>query len=669
MPSAGKAATGEILLEANDLEGTHDDIRTLFKIERLQIRRGQKMAVVGSNGCGKSTLLTALAGKSRGVTGKVQLQPGSRVAVVEQATDYDPEKTVAEIVLQKATSPQAIACRAYRAAALKPDDTKSFQNAMEAMDETNAWAWEEHATKVMHELGLNDELQQRKISETSGGEERRVALASAMVDIQGTDLLILDEPTNHLSAEGCDWLQERLNQEEDLSVVLVTHDRYFLDEVCDEILEIDGLGSVYSHPGSWQTFLERRGKRFADRASTVDAAKTQLKRAEAWMARGARGRGTKNKAQISGYHTTKDQAEAIISADDGAPELSKNFAKKNEKSGSKVPVLQLVNATVTVPGRGDIFKKISFSFQRGQKIGVSGPNGAGKSTFLKTLAGELELDEGTRTEDYDLRLGYLSQEPPPWKDPTQRVMQVVAEMAEDVLAAQGGFFADAQSMSREKATAQLLRTVNFAPERWQTQVQMLSGGERRRVQLLRVLASNPNVLLMDEPTNDLDAVTVDALERLLQDFEGTIVLVSHDRSLLDGVCNMHLVLERGKGMKVWQGSHAELREFEKAKLQRMSVVDVVEETIAPEEPTPQQVLQKQDFKEDRNRKKNEKKFKKVEEKIEKMEQKLAQVGDDIQKNFADPDKMAKLVAEQQKLEVEQEALYEQWEELGEALAA
>lgn len=660
------------MLEGENLYGTHDELRTLFKIPKLVIKKGLKLAVVGANGCGKSTLLTALAGKQQLAGGQITLMPGARIVMVDQSTEYDPDMTVGDVVLMNAASPKANAARRYRSAVVS-GDSDDMQAALQAMDETDAWVWEANAIKVMHELGLTDELQGRKIGALSGGEERRVALAAALVDLESTDMLILDEPTNHLSTEGCDMLQELLQEQTDLSVVLVTHDRYFLDEVCDEILEIDGMGAAYQHPGGWNTFLSRRAERFAKRTGEVESAKVQLKAAEEWMKRGPSGRRSKNMAQQKAFHETKGKAMATIAADDNAPDLGgkwmggKGFSDKSAGrtggSSANLGLLSILNATVEVRGGLTIFEGVSFSFSRGMKVGICGPNGAGKSTFLKALAGEVELKYGKLVEGDGLVVGYLAQEPPEWPDPRQKVLDAVSEMANDAVYNEDS---PGPSVTREAAAAQLLKTVNFPEERWYTQVESLSGGERRRLQLLKVLATKPNVLLLDEPTNDLDAVTVDSLERLLQNWPGTLIVVSHDRSLLDGVCNTHLVFTKEEGMRVWTGSHKDLRV--QMRKQAMATARAAAAAAAPaiaaadgagaSGPSESKV----DLKAQRQ---SEKALKKVENGIEKVEKKLEKLAEDLQlaSEGLNTKKIMELAEQQQELEAQQEALYEEWETL------
>jgi len=646
------------VLEASGVRGTHDELRTLFKIEELKIDQGRKVAVVGANGCGKSTLLSVLAGKNSPKEGEVVLRSGAHVTVVEQSPKFDSKKTVQDTIFEKANSPQAQAARDFRVATALGDEEK-LAKALEKMDAMpEAWTWDEQVTRVAEELGLGP-LLDRQVGSLSGGEERRVALAAALVDLPSTDLLILDEPTNHLSAEGCEFLQETLTSARDVSLILVSHDRYFLDRVCDEIFEIDGNGETFSHPGSWELFLKRRAERYQARASEVQDAKVQLRRAEAWARRGASGRGTKNRAQMNAVDDLRQQAQKVVAANDGNPDLEdKMLQTKSIKAASTSTIgdMFLTDVVVEVPGRGRVLNNISLAFTNGEKVGIVGPNGAGKSTLLKTLVGDISPSSGDVFIGDGVLMGYLSQDPPQWPDPKQRVIDVVAEMA-ITATSQGdtGILENDASMSMEGKRAAMLRAINFAQSRWSTPVGMLSGGENRRLQLLRVLVQKPNVLFLDEPTNDLDAVTVDSLELMLQRYTGTLLLVSHDRSLLDGVCDSFVVMQAdGSQPILWTGSFVELLETQK-KQQRTPDASAASTASKPSSST-KQSKQKSDKKAEREMVRLEKEISRLEEKLAEIDQAMADVWDK-------PEQVEELMAERSELEEAQSKAYERFEEL------
>lgn len=375
------------------------------------------------------------------------------------------------------------------------------------------------------------------------------------------------------------------------------------------------------------------------------------------MARGAQGRTTKNKAQISAYGETTTKAKAVIQkGDEGAPDLGGQALRASGNAASaRGGLLSLKNVTVEVPGRGPILNGVSFDFQRGMKIGIVGPNGAGKSTFLKVAAGVIDPSTGEREEGSGVRIGYLAQDPPPWPDLKQKVMDIVGNMASEVLANDdsGG----KQELSRERATARLLSSVNFPEERWYTAVESLSGGERRRLQLLRVLAAKPNILLLDEPTNDLDAVTVDSLETLLQDWPGTLVMVSHDRSLLDGVCNKYIVFNAGGDMRVWSGSHDDLMAFERANAKALSDTSML--GGASSKRTGGEATKRKAPKADES----DKELKRLESSIEKVDAELAEVSNEMEQAGTDASKVMVLYNRQQELEALQADLYGRWEQM------
>eukprot|EP00930_Biecheleria_cincta_P097696 TRINITY_DN89399_c0_g1_i1.p1 TRINITY_DN89399_c0_g1~~TRINITY_DN89399_c0_g1_i1.p1 ORF type:complete len:735 (+),score=105.65 TRINITY_DN89399_c0_g1_i1:68-2272(+) len=665
--SAVKGASSP-LVQVTNVRGTHDDIRTLFQIRDLTIEPGQKVAVVGSNGCGKSTLLGMLSGKSKPPEGEVQIRQGAHVSVVEQSAQYDPEKTVLETIYTQATSAQAKASRRYSNAMVlnNPDELEA---ALEEMEQTpGAWEWDSQVNDVIDQLGLA-KLKSRSVADLSGGELRRVSLASALVDLPTTDLLILDEPTNHLSAEGCEYLQQLLNASSTLSLVLVSHDRYFLDQICNKMLEIDPSGETFEHPGKWEEFLKRRAKRYELKANMVADAKVQLRRAEAWAARGARGRGTKAKARIQMVNDVRDRASAVVASDDGSPDLQNQWisGKALKKSGefSTVGLVSLRNVTVNVPGRGTVLDKISFDFTNGMKIGIVGPNGAGKSTLIKSITGDLPIASGEIFIGEGILIGHLSQDPPEWPDPTRRVMQVVSDFATVAMTqAEDWLVSGGEGLSPERRTAQLLRAVNFDQQRWMTPVGMLSGGENRRLQLLRVLSQRPNFLLLDEPTNDLDAVTVDALEQMLQSFPGTVLLVSHDRSLLDGVCTMHLVMSSdGTQPMLWAGSHADLREMQKDPEKHKSSEKEKKSSDKEDISTVSKDSTAKKTKRGKRSAPLPLMIQQAEAEVERVDARIAKVDKELEVSFNDPDKLETLVVQRQKLESAQTKAYQTWEDL------
>lgn len=641
------------LLEVKEVRGTHDELRTLFKIDDLSIAKGRKLAVVGANGCGKSTLLSYFSGREQPKEGQIRLQPDVHITVVEQSPKFDGKKTVLDTIYEKANTATAQVAHDFRVASALGGE--ALIKAMEKMEEMpEAWTWDEHVGRVAEELGIS-KLLQRSMGSLSGGEERRVALAAALVDLPQTDLLILDEPTNHLSAEGCRFLEDTLRSARDVSLVLVSHDRYFLDSVCDQIFEIDWNGETFMHPGSWETFLKRRAERYELRAGEVQDAKVQLRRAEEWARRGPSGRGTKNKAQMDAVGELRQRAREVIKANEGSPDLQDKLLKGKGLAASSsglVGRIALKDIVVNVNGR-NVLNNISVTFEKGEKLGIVGPNGAGKSTLLKTIVGDLQPESGEVFIGQGVLIGFLSQSPPAWPDPKKRVIEVVTDMAtvamtqaEDGVLGQG-----AEAMSLERRRAAMLKAVNFAQGRWSTPVSLLSGGENRRLQLLRVLVERPNVLILDEPTNDLDAVTVDSLESMLQRYPGTLILVSHDRSLLDGVCSSFLVMqEDGSQPKEWTGSFNDLME-QRRKSQPSKLAEVKEKVVVSK------VSQK------RQDKKLEREMVRLDKRISELEEKLASIDAKMAELWDQPEELEKLMAERDDAETEQIEVFERFEQL------
>ncbi|CAL1154260.1 unnamed protein product [Cladocopium goreaui] len=664
-------------------------LRTLFKIDDLSIAKGRKLAVVGANGCGKSTLLSYFSGREQPKEGQIRLQPDVRITVVEQSPKFDSKKTVLDTIYEKANTATAQVAHDFRVASALGGE--ALIKAMEKMEEMpEAWTWDEHVGRVAEELGIS-KLLQRSMGSLSGGEERRVALAAALVDLPQTDLLILDEPTNHLSAEGCRFLEDTLRSARDVSLVLVSHDRYFLDSVCDQIFEIDWNGETFMHPGSWETFLKRRAERYELRAGEVQDAKVQLRRAEEWARRGPSGRGTKNKAQMDAVGELRQRAREVIKANEGSPDLQDKLLKGKGLAASSsglVGRIALKDIVVNVNGR-NVLNNISVTFEKGEKLGIVGPNGAGKSTLLKTIVGDLQPESGEVFIGQGVLIGFLSQSPPAWPDPKKRVIEVVTDMATVAMtqAEDGVLVQGAEAMSLERRRAAMLKAVNFAQGRWSTPVSLLSGGEtlgfpklkqvtnrNRRLQLLRVLVERPNVLILDEPTNDLDAVTVDSLESMLQRYPGTLILVSHDRSLklypivarLDGVCSSFLVMqEDGSQPKEWTGSFNDLMEQQR-KSQPSKLAEVKEKVVVSK------VSQKrQDKKLEREMVRLDKRISELEEKLASIDAKMAELWDPWQLEDQ-PEELEKLMAERDDAETvawvengdqEQIEVFERFEQL------
>ena len=546
----------ESVLSAQNLRQTYDGERYQFLNVDVGLSEGQKMAIVGPNGSGKSTLLQVLGGRAVGLEdGEVWRRKGLRVCFVDQEPAFDPELTVLDAVYTSDT-PVMRALRRYdavvAAAARGELDEPAMSSAIADMDALSAWDLEEKTQMALKKLGC-DAFLENKMGELSGGQRKRVALAAALVETP--DLLILDEPTNHLSVEGVEYLEEQL-QNPKLTVLLVSHDRMFIDNVCQDILELDGRGGSYRHKGGYSTFLEQRAVRWSTEAQQLQAAKNLFKKEQEWMRRQPQARSTKQRARIErfsdltsrvNYKGTKTKAIEI-----------------GEVSSSRMGaiIVEFDDAHLKF-GEKNLLDGFTYAFNKGEKIGLVGPNGAGKTTLIKTMLGEIALDSGWVSVGETVSFGYYSQMAT-FRDPSQRVIDYVKEVEGEAKDLIGGF------AGQKLSVYTLLERFNFTDGRQAVQISSLSGGEQRRLQLLTVLALCPNFLILDEPTNDLDLDTIEALEDMLVDFDGCVLIVSHDRQFVNNLADHIFVFDGKGGISDWSGSYTELREYVKEQEQAAS---------------------------------------------------------------------------------------------------
>ncbi|MEQ9302503.1 MAG: ABC-F family ATP-binding cassette domain-containing protein [Marinoscillum sp.] len=513
------------------------DERQLFKELTFGLDQGQKAALVGVNGCGKSTLLKIIAGLEVPDRGEVSFRKGVRVAMVPQNPDFDDADNIVQAVFAEDIDELNVV-RDYEIALHKatndPENAPDITPLIERMDQLNAWDYESHVKQMLGELGLHN-LDQ-KMGELSGGQRKRVALARAL--IVDPDFLILDEPTNHLDLEVIEWLENYLATA-NLTLLMVTHDRYFLDRVTNEVLEID-QGQIFKYKGNYAHFLEKKTEREAQDAASVDKARNLLRKELDWMRRQPKARGTKAKYRVDAFYETKDKASKNV----GRPEMEVNL--KGERQGKKILEMEQVSKKY---GDLKILEHFNHTFQRKERVGVVGPNGVGKSTFLNIIIGQIKPDTGKMEVGQTTRFGYYTQEEQVF-NPNMRVLDVVKEVAEVIQLADGSVI----------TASQLLNQFLFPPKMQFNVVGKLSGGEKRRLQLLRVLMTNPNFLILDEPTNDLDLMTLNVLEDYLETFEGCLMVVSHDRYFMDKLTD-HLFVFEGEGkVRDFPGNYTDLRE-------------------------------------------------------------------------------------------------------------
>ena len=505
----------------------------LFNNISFSIDEGQKIGLIGVNGSGKTSLLNIIADKAGSDSGTVTIQKGTRVGYLEQDPNYPGNLTVMQACFySKNETVQAI--EEYEEA-LVADNPVRLQDAINKMDMLKAWGYEQEAKQILSQLKITDFNQ--RISELSGGQIKRVALANILID--EPDLLILDEPTNHLDLDMVEWLEGYLDRSR-LSLLMVTHDRYFLDKVCTDILEIDDK-QIYKYKGTYSYYLEKRQERIDTQNTEIERAGNLLRKELEWMRRQPQARGTKAKYRVDAFYDLEEKAKQ--KKDQGSVQLT----VKGSYIGKKI-----FEAIHVYKSFGDvkILEDFNYVFSRYEKMGIVGNNGTGKSTFVKLLMGEVEPDSGYFDIGETVRFGYYSQTGLQF-DENMKVIDAVKDIAEVIDLGDG-----------QKLTAsQFLQHFMFSPEKQHNYISKLSGGERRRLYLCTVLISNPNFLVLDEPTNDLDILTLNTLEEYLQNFNGCVIVVSHDRYFMDKTVDHLLAFKGNADIKDFPGNYSDYREW------------------------------------------------------------------------------------------------------------
>ncbi|WP_187264265.1 ABC-F family ATP-binding cassette domain-containing protein [Pontibacter beigongshangensis] len=521
-------------LSAENLSKSFGD-RWLFRNQNFGINQGQRIALVGVNGSGKTTLLNILAGKLPPDEGNVSTRKGITVSYLGQNPEFNEELTVQQSIFSGQSDVLDV-IRDYEAAIANPNTSgDAMQKLMERMDELQAWDFEVRVKQILSKLGINN-LDQY-IKSLSGGQRKRVAMARVL--IEEPDLLILDEPTNHLDLDTIEWLENLLSTQ-NTTLLMVTHDRYFLDKVANEVAELDG-GNLYSYKGNYSYFVEKKAEREEASVAETEKARNLMRKELDWIRRQPKARGTKAKYRVDAFEELKEKAAKKIAG----PQLE--LSVKTTRQGGKIIEVDHISKSF---GDKVIVDDFSYVFKKKDRIGVVGPNGAGKSTFLNMLTGKLAPDSGTVDAGQTTVFGYYTQNELTFKE-DQRVIDIVKDIAEVVEMANG-----------EVITAsQFLQHFQFAPPQQYTFVSKLSGGEKRRLQLLRVLIQNPNFLILDEPTNDLDIITLNILEDFLLNFGGCLLIVSHDRYFMDRLVE-HLFVFEGEGkIRNFPGNYTDYREW------------------------------------------------------------------------------------------------------------
>lgn len=517
-------------------------IKPLFKDLSFHIEEGDKIALVARNGSGKSTLLKILAGKETPEEGTVWIHKDVTVALFEQEPTFIEEKSILDNIFHH-NHPVINAIKEYEDAS-ETGDAVALGNAIIKMDEMGAWDFDSKVKQILGKLNIHQFHQ--TAGTLSGGQRKRVALARTLIDIGFEHkhvLLIMDEPTNHLDVETVEWLEHYLNQEK-VTLLLVTHDRYFLDAVCEEIWELDG-SNLYIHKGDYENYIEKKAARIEQEGSSIDKAKNLYRKELEWIRKQPKARTTKSKSRIDAFADVEKKAKQRI--EDNQLQLQ----VKMNRLGGKVAELKKVYKSY---GDLTILKGFDYTFSKGERVGVVGKNGAGKSTFLDILQGKEPADSGKVNIGETVVFGYYSQQGLEVKE-DMRVIEYVKNIAENFPLAGGG------SLS----AAQFLQLFLFDPDQQYTYISKLSGGEKKRLLLLSILFSNPNFLILDEPTNDLDLPTLGVLENFLSDYKGCLLIVSHDRYFMDRLTD-HLFVFEGNGVITdFPGNYTQYRLWKKAK--------------------------------------------------------------------------------------------------------
>ncbi len=521
-------------LQIENLTKSYGD-RMLFADITFGINEGDKIGLIAKNGMGKTTLLRCIAGTESADSGSVIFRNDLKVGFLEQTPHLDNNLSVLQTCIGD-SGPIIIAIESYEAA-LQSGDINKIAHATELMDASQAWDYEDRLKQMLSQLGIPDFSM--PVSVLSGGQKKRVALAKII--LENPDLLILDEPTNHLDISSIEWLESYLSQSK-MTILMVTHDRYFLDRICSKIIELDHEQAFF-YDGNYDNYLRRRSERIEAMTAELAKVKNTLRREQEWMNRQPQARAGKAKFRIDAFYDLKKRAAIDLR------ERNVNLSVKSSYIGSKI-----FEASHISKRYGDkiILNDFNYVFSRYEKLGIIGTNGVGKSTFIKMLQGLVPSDSGKWDVGETVKFGYYSQDGISF-DPAKKVIDAITEIAEDVVINDG---------SQHLSPSQFLQHFLFSPADQQKHIAKLSGGERCRLHLAAVLMRSPNFLILDEPTNDLDIITLGLLEEYLSDFKGCAIIISHDRYFLDNIVDHLFVLEGNGVVKDFPGNYSDYRKWQ-----------------------------------------------------------------------------------------------------------
>ena len=614
-------------------------IKTLFKNISFHINEGDKIAIVAKNGTGKSTLLKILLGKEIADSGEVVINKDVQVVLFDQEIEFDSQLTVEEFMMTLDSKPiQAL--KNYHKS-LHSTDQKFIEKALAEMEIHKAWDLETEMKQILSQLKITN--LEAKMGTLSGGQIKRVALAKLLTETRAEHrhvLLIMDEPTNHLDVEMVEWLENYLSKAM-ITLLLVTHDRYFLDSVCDTVWEMEDQ-NLYVHNGSYATYLENKMIREDNLNATIDKANNLYRKELEWMRRQPKARTTKSKSRIDAFYDT----EKVAKTNTKKQSLELDFEMK--RLGKKILELKNINKSY-----GDLvlLKDFSYSFQRGEKVGIVGKNGAGKSTLLNIIQGLEPKDSGEIETGETIKFGYFSQKGLQYNE-EERVIDFIKNISENFPLANG----------RTISASQFLRIFLFDDQTQYSPISKLSGGEKRRLHLMYVLYQNPNFLIFDEPTNDLDLPTLTVLENFLQNFAGCLIIVSHDRYFMDRIVDHVLAFEGDGKIKDFVGNFSEYREWKKTEIGSPKPDTSTPLSVTNQQPITnnQQPKKKLSFKEQRE-------LETIEKEMPELEKKRAEILEKLN-NEADYEKIATLSAELEKVSEKLEEYEMRWLELQEIMS-
>ncbi|SIS89627.1 ATP-binding cassette, subfamily F, uup [Zobellia uliginosa] len=605
--------------------------RVLFNNLSFGINKGQKIALIAKNGTGKTSILNIMSGLDSPDSGQVNYRKGIRVSFLDQEPNLDGNLTVEQTIFASENEILKV-IHAYENALKNPEDADAYQVAFEAMDRFNAWDFETLYKQILFKLKLED--LDAKVGLLSGGQKKRLALADALIN--KPDLLVLDEPTNHLDLEMIEWLEEYFAKE-NMSLFMVTHDRYFLERVCNEIIELDN-GQLYPYKGNYSYYLEKKEARIEQESVEQHKSERLFKKELEWMRRQPKARTTKSKSRIDDFSTIKEKASQRRKEHEVQLELNM------ERMGSKI--LELHKISKSYPDK-PILDKFEYNFTKGERVGIIGKNGTGKSTFLNIVTGSDQPDSGKVVVGDTIKFGYYTQKGINIKE-GQKVIDVIRDFGDFIPLKKG----------KQISAQQLLERFLFDRKKQYDFVDKLSGGERKRLYLCTVLIQNPNFLILDEPTNDLDIVTLNVLESFLLDFPGCLIVVSHDRYFMDKIVD-HLFVFRGNAVvEDFPGNYSDYRSYESSK-----VLEEREEKANIKESSANKNVQKQSSSKSKLSYSEQKEYKNLEKDIQKLETKKVTVQDKFADANLTGEEIDKLSIELKEINEAIEAKTERWFEL------